>query len=69
MAEQDDKPIRAEAIRRRITARISKPEGDPSQDLLAQIDAWRMSQPEPQPDRQAAWKRSGAGRLPGVGLA
>jgi hypothetical protein len=27
MAEQDDKPIRAEAIRRLITAGISKPEG------------------------------------------
>jgi hypothetical protein len=65
-ASQPDKPIRIEAVRRLVALALHPPKRKPAParvhttdiglhpDLLAQIDAWRMSRPKPQPERQAA---------------
>jgi hypothetical protein len=52
--KQNDKPIRAEAIRRLITAGIDAADIDLPPDLLAALDTWRMSRPVPHPDRPGA---------------
>lgn len=53
-AEQSDKPIRAEAIRRLITAGIGAADIGLPPDLLAALDTWRMGRPVPHPDRPGA---------------